>query len=118
MSPQLSEITERPIYSPVDPNRLAMPEFVDVQGARLYFGIRQSLLYRLLSEGKISGVSIRRRGKTRGRRLFSCESIRAFLATQIDRPGVTDPDRPGVTDPPRPRQPRAKASRKERSSAQ
>jgi hypothetical protein len=87
MSSQLSEITERLTYSPIESGRLAMPEFVDVQGARLYFGLKQSHLYRLLAEGKIRGVSICQRGRTRGKRLFSCDSIREFLNSQIDKPG-------------------------------
>lgn len=76
-------------------NRLAepatsalMPEFLDVDQVRIYFGIKQSLLYRLLAERKIRAASIRQRGKTRGRRLFDVASIRAFLNAQVD----VDPD--------------------------
>ena len=35
--------------------------------------------YALAAEGKIHSVSLRNRGRTRGKRLFSCDSIRAYL---------------------------------------
>lgn len=60
------------------------PEFLDSAGVYRYFGIRKSLLWRLLSERKIRAVSIRQRGRTRGKRLFDADSIRAFLRENID----------------------------------
>ncbi len=70
--------------SPIEPSRFLTPEFLDVDQVRIYFGLKQSLLYRLLAEGKIRAVSIRQRGKTRGRRLFDVASIRAFLNANVD----------------------------------
>jgi NDP-sugar pyrophosphorylase family protein len=68
---------------------VATPEFLDVDQVRTYFGLKQSLLYRLLAEGKIRAVSIRQRGKTRGRRLFDVASIRRFLNANVDvEPGM------------------------------
>jgi hypothetical protein len=80
MPVQLAEISQLS-----EPGSAAiMPEFLDVDQVRIYFGIKQSLLYRLLAERKIRAVSIRQRGKTRGRRLFDVASIRAFLNAQVD----------------------------------
>jgi hypothetical protein len=44
------------------------------------FGLSRAHLYSLVAEGKIRSVCLRREGATRGRRLFDCASIRAFLA--------------------------------------
>jgi len=57
------------------------PEFLDVDGLRAVFGIRRSLAYDLLGLGLIRGVSLRRKGKTRGKRLFDAASVRAYLAS-------------------------------------
>lgn len=60
------------------------PEFVDCDGLRQRFGIKRSLAYELLHEGAIRGVSLRRRGAERGKRLFSVDSVRAFLREQME----------------------------------
>lgn len=57
----------------------ALPEFADHKNARALFGLSRSYLYNLANEGKIRSVSIRKPGAIRGRRLFDCASIRAFL---------------------------------------
>jgi len=62
-------------------------EFCDSLGAFLRFGLRRSLLYELHHLGLIKGVSLRRRGTARGKRLWSIESIRAYLAAQMDNGG-------------------------------
>ena len=59
-------------------------EFVDCDGLRQRFGIKRSLAYELLHEGAIRGVSLRRRGAQRGKRLFAVDSIRAFLRKQME----------------------------------
>jgi hypothetical protein len=56
-----------------------LPEFCDSKQARPLFGFSRSHLYSLASQGLIRSVSIRKPGTTRGRRLFDCASIRAFL---------------------------------------
>jgi hypothetical protein len=61
------------------------PEFVDVEGLRERFGIKRSLAYQLLNDGAIRGVSLRRRGQVRGKRLFDVASVREFLKGQPDR---------------------------------
>jgi hypothetical protein len=61
------------------------PEFLDAEGVEKHFGIRRSLLFRLLTENQIRGVSIRKTGRLRGKRLFDCSSIRKFLLSNVDR---------------------------------
>lgn len=60
------------------------PEFVDCRGLEAGWGIKRSLAYQLLADGKIKGVSLRRRNQIRGKRLFSVDSIRAYLASQME----------------------------------
>ena len=59
------------------------PEFVDCRGLEAGWGIKRSLAYQLLNDGKIKGVSLRRRNQVRGKRLFSVDSVRAFLREQM-----------------------------------
>lgn len=65
------------------PERLD-PEFVDVPGMFSLFGIKRSLAYALLADGKIQGVSLRRRNQVRGKRLFQVDSVRSFLRSQME----------------------------------
>jgi hypothetical protein len=60
------------------------PEFLDARGVEGRFSIRRSLLYELHNGGHIKSVSLRRRGRSRGKRLFSVDSIRKFLRQQIE----------------------------------
>ena len=60
------------------------PEFVDFRGLEAGWGIKRSLAYQLLADGKIQGVSLRRRNQIRGKRLFSVDSVRAFLREQME----------------------------------
>jgi len=60
------------------------PEFVDCKGLEAGWGIKRSLAYQLLADGKIQGVSLRRRNQIRGKRLFSVDSIRQFLREQME----------------------------------
>jgi hypothetical protein len=60
------------------------PEFLDARGVQARFSIRRSLLYELHHGGHIKSVSLRRRGQSRGKRLFSVDSIRRFLAKQME----------------------------------
>ena len=61
------------------------PEFLDATGLQLRFGIKRSLAYALLADGAIQGVSLRRRNQTRGKRLFSVDSVRRYLREQMER---------------------------------
>jgi hypothetical protein len=60
------------------------PEFVDLEGLWRGFGIKRSLAYQLLADGLIKGVSLRRRNRVRGKRLFSVDSVRAYLSSQME----------------------------------
>jgi hypothetical protein len=59
-------------------------EFCDSPGAFVRFGLRRSLLYNLHAQGLIKGVSLRRRGAARGKRLWSIDSIRSYLESQME----------------------------------
>jgi hypothetical protein len=59
-------------------------EFVDAPGLQSRFGIKRSLAYVLLADGAIRGVSLRRRNQTRGKRLFSVDSVREYLNRQME----------------------------------
>jgi hypothetical protein len=72
--------------APVVASPLNDAEFVDSPGA---FVLRRSLLYALHREGLISGVSLRRKGTVRGKRLWSCDSIREFLLRQMETDNET-----------------------------
>ena len=60
------------------------PEFVDCKGLEAGWGIKRSLAYALLADGKIQGVSLRRRNQVRGKRLFKVDSIRSYLSSQME----------------------------------
>lgn len=57
----------------------ALPEFGDAQTVKALFDISKSHLYRLLEDGLIKSVSLKGRGKSRGRRLYNIGSIRSLL---------------------------------------
>ena len=70
---------------PVTPASVhAVPEFVDYKGARALFGFSRASLYRLAGDKKIKSVSVRNRGSLRGKRLFDCDSIRRFIASEME----------------------------------
>lgn len=60
------------------------PEFVNYHGAKAIFGFSRSFLYRLMVEGKIKSVSLRKRGCQKGKRLFDCDSIRAYIRREME----------------------------------
>ena len=62
----------------------SFPEFVDHKGLHATFGLSRAHAYILASQGAIRSVSLRKPGATRGRRLFECASVRAFLNANID----------------------------------
>ena len=76
-------ITVPLIGGAVRPPQHIDPEFVDCKGLEAGWGIKRSLAYQLLADGKIRGVSLRRKGRLRGKRLFDVASVRAFLNSQI-----------------------------------
>jgi hypothetical protein len=70
--------------APVQASPVNDAEFVDAAGLQSRFGIKRSLAYSLLADQAIKGVSLRRRGHVRGKRLFAVDSVRAFLRSQMD----------------------------------
>ncbi|MEO8613875.1 MAG: helix-turn-helix domain-containing protein [Luteolibacter sp.] len=58
------------------------PEWGDAKAVRLHFGLCKTTIYRLADEGKIRTSSLRERGKLRGKRLFSLDSIAAFIESR------------------------------------
>jgi hypothetical protein len=77
------QITEK-TTAPVTASPANDAEFCDSSGAFARFGLRRSLLYELHAQGLIQGVSLRRRGAARGKRLWSIDSIRSFLASRME----------------------------------
>lgn len=63
-------------------------EFCDSHGAKARFGLGRSYLYTLQGEGKIRGVSLRKKGQLRGKRLWDVASIRRFLNSPRDAGGA------------------------------
>lgn len=59
-------------------------EFCDSHGAKLRFGLGRTYLYQLLQERQIQGVSLRKRGQIKGKRLWNVESIRRFLNSRME----------------------------------
>jgi hypothetical protein len=70
--------------APVKASSANDAEFCDNPGAFSRFGLRRSYLYWLYEQGLIKGVSLRRRGAARGKRLWSIDSIRSYIASQMD----------------------------------
>src|SRR6188472_1737805 len=73
--------------APVQASPANDAEFCDNPGAFVRFGLKRSLLYELYGQGLIKGVSLRRRGAARGKRLWSVDSIRSYLASQMQNGG-------------------------------
>jgi hypothetical protein len=57
-------------------------EWADAKTIARAFGLCRSTLYRLADEGKIRTSSLRERGKLRGKRLFSMDSIAQFIESR------------------------------------
>ncbi len=57
---------------------------------RELFDLSRTHLYRLSSEGRIKSVSLRERGKTRGRRLYDVQSIRDYINANVEKEVAND----------------------------
>lgn len=86
MSPMLKNNTNnaagnpaQTTIAPVTASPAHDAEFCDSHGAKARFGLGRSYLYTLEGEGKIRGVSLRKAGQLRGKRLWDVASIRNFL---------------------------------------
>jgi hypothetical protein len=65
--------------SDLSSTHITAPEYVDNRGAFELFNLRRGLLYKLENEGVIRGVSLRRGGKGKGKRLWNVKTLRAFI---------------------------------------
>ncbi len=70
--------------APVTVSPVNDSEFVDAPGLQSLFSIKRSLAYSHLADGLINGVSLRRHGRLRGKRLFDVASVRTYLASQME----------------------------------
>jgi hypothetical protein len=59
-------------------------EWLDSPGVERVYSIKRSLLYELASLGLIRGVSLRRKGQVKGKRLWHSQSIRDYLRSQME----------------------------------
>jgi hypothetical protein len=66
------------------------PEFAGHAKMRELFDLSRTHLYRLSTEGRIRSVSLRERGKTRGRRLYDVQSVRDYFAANMETEVVND----------------------------
>lgn len=70
--------------APITASSAPDAEFCDSLGAKFRFGLGRTYLYQLLEQGLIEGVSLRKRGAVKGKRLWSVDSIRRYLAAQME----------------------------------
>jgi hypothetical protein len=80
------QITEK-TTAPVTASPVSDAEFSDSPGVHRLFSLKRGHLYSLEQEGKIKGVSLRRRGASRGKKLWDVQSIRKYLASQMENGG-------------------------------
>jgi hypothetical protein len=72
--------TSAPDFAPVQAQSPNEPEFYAMPGpGQVLEGLRRGALYCLWRDGLIETVSVRRKGKNRGRRLIVAESLRKYL---------------------------------------
>jgi hypothetical protein len=73
--------TSPPEATPVFPHDKTEPEdYWAMPGpGRELQGLKRGVLYGLIRDREIISVSVRRRGRSRGRRLILAESVRAYL---------------------------------------
>jgi hypothetical protein len=81
---QITEKTTAPVHATPAPVAGQDPEFLDARGVEGRFSSRRSLLYELHNGGQIKSVSLRRRGRSRGKGLFDVDSVRQFLRKQME----------------------------------
>lgn len=63
----------------MNPEQNFQPEWIDAKLAKKIFSIGRTTLYELAAAGRIKTSSLRQRGKLRGKRLFSYDSIKAHI---------------------------------------
>lgn len=64
------------------------PEWASAKTINQMFGLSRSTLYRLEADGKIRTSSLRERGKLKGKKLFNCDSVAAYIEKMATGPEV------------------------------
>jgi len=77
------ERTETVTTTPLTASAANDAEFADSPGAYRIFSLKRGHLYLLEREGLIRGVSLRKKGAMRGKKLWSIASIRSYLESQM-----------------------------------
>ena len=62
----------------------ALPEFGRLADVQRLFGLKRGFTYQLINEGKIRSVSLRKPGAKTGCRLIHPQSVRDYLAAQME----------------------------------
>jgi excisionase family DNA binding protein len=62
------------------------PEWLRVPEAVRRFGLGRSTIYELIRNREIKTALIRKRGNTRGRRIISTDSLRAYVERFVEGP--------------------------------
>ena len=70
--------------SPIIAEGRLEPEFAGHAKIRDLFDLSRTHLHRLNTEGRIRSVSLRERGKLRGRRLYDVQSVRDYLTANME----------------------------------
>jgi hypothetical protein len=72
--------------APVEPGDASdiTPEWIRTNDVRRVFGIRRGSLYGLAELGKVKGCLLRIRGQRLGVRIWSVDSIRAYINEQME----------------------------------
>jgi hypothetical protein len=68
-----------PALQAVTPTKSPQPEWARVPEVVRLFGIKRTVLFRLISERQIKSVNLCRRGCVKGVRIINCDSVRALL---------------------------------------
>jgi hypothetical protein len=68
--------------APVTGAPVLVPEYADVPGVYALFGLKRSLLYALMAEGRIKSISLKEPGERSGKRLINVASVREYLASK------------------------------------
>jgi hypothetical protein len=55
------------------------PEWIDAKEAKRLFCVGRTTLYNLAASGKLRTSSLRERGRLRGKRLFSYDSLKKLI---------------------------------------
>jgi hypothetical protein len=76
--------------NPTTAPRIVEPEFLSLALAEKMYCLKRGQLNRLISDRRIKSVSLRERGKIRGRRLIFHDSLRAWIFAHVETPGESE----------------------------